>query len=224
MSTSNAWVRFRLDRMEEYYVSFKEKRSIHVEAQFEVPIAPEAIHSLYWTEPIQLHSTSHKKVEDKANQFQWVANIIEIGQPQWAISNGLIHRRDLKFEARMWLDLVCARLIPSQNKTEVPIEVSILMSCIMDHVHINVGELTVEQFKQRDKQQGTSLSYPSHLSMLYVRAAIPLFKPLDKTVRAENVITLATKTDKDSPAMKPTKSIENRTPPPPLASSNTLVA
>ncbi|MCE3049846.1 hypothetical protein HAX54_045927 [Datura stramonium] len=40
----------------------------------------------------------------------------------WAISRGLIHHRDLKFQARMWLDLVCEWLIPSQNKTEVPIE------------------------------------------------------------------------------------------------------
>ncbi|MCD7463278.1 hypothetical protein HAX54_050259, partial [Datura stramonium] len=37
------------------------------------------------TKPIH-HSTFHKKVEDKVNQFQWVANMIAIGQPQWAIS------------------------------------------------------------------------------------------------------------------------------------------
>ncbi|MCE3051847.1 hypothetical protein HAX54_050982 [Datura stramonium] len=36
MSTSNTHILFGLDRMEDYYVSFKEKRSIHVEAQFEV--------------------------------------------------------------------------------------------------------------------------------------------------------------------------------------------
>ncbi|MCD9642484.1 hypothetical protein HAX54_029322, partial [Datura stramonium] len=71
-------------------------------------------------------------------------------QPQWAISRGMIHRRDLKFEARMRLEIVCARLIPSQNTTEVPIEVVILIACIMDHVHINVGEIIADQFKRRD--------------------------------------------------------------------------
>ncbi|MCD9559713.1 hypothetical protein HAX54_017884 [Datura stramonium] len=113
----------------------------------EVPITPEAINSLYWAEPIQPNSTFRRKVDDKANQFQRVANTIAMGQPQWVISRGLIHRRDVKFEARMWLDL----------------------------------------------------------------ASCPLFWPLDKTVWDNSVITLATKTDRDAPAMKRAKSIENRT-------------
>ncbi|MCE0480864.1 hypothetical protein HAX54_038055 [Datura stramonium] len=261
--------------MEEYYIAFKEKRSIHAEAQFEVdtfkkafldiydqigvhdwgsftisvdpyfpellwefyssyrtrqrllkhkdrietlpclplvwvcgqevPITPKAINSLYWVELIQSHSTFSKKVEDKANQFQWVANMIAIGQPQWSISRGLIHHRDLKFEARMWLELVCERLVPSPNTTEVLIDVSILIVCIMDHLHINVGELTVDQFKRRDKQQATTLSYPSLVSMLCVRAACPLFRPLDRTMWDDSVIILATKIDKDTPVMKQTK-------------------
>ncbi|MCD9641388.1 hypothetical protein HAX54_027555 [Datura stramonium] len=91
----------------------------------------------------------------------------------------------------------------------------------MDHVHVYVGEITVDQFKRRAKQQATSLSYPSLVSMLCVRASCPLFWPLDKIVWADSVINLATKTDKDAPAMKRAKSTENRTPPPPSVPSNT---
>ncbi|MCD7465086.1 hypothetical protein HAX54_000533, partial [Datura stramonium] len=57
--------------------------------------------------------------------------------------------------------------------------------------------------------------------MLCVRASCPLFRPLNKTVWANNAITLATKTDKDAPAMKQVKGTENRTPPPPSVPSNT---
>ncbi|MCD9645104.1 hypothetical protein HAX54_033780, partial [Datura stramonium] len=46
-----------------------------------------------------------KRLVDKDNQFAWVASIISEGQPKWAILKGNIHRHDLKFEARMWLDL-----------------------------------------------------------------------------------------------------------------------
>ncbi|MCD7473266.1 hypothetical protein HAX54_015000 [Datura stramonium] len=99
--------------------------------------------------------------------------MIAISQPQWAISRGLIHRRDLKFEARMWLDLVCSWLMPSPNTIEVPIEISIIVACIMDN--------------------------------------------------ADNVITLATKTDKDAPSMKREKCTTRRTPPLPSASSTTLI-
>ncbi|MCE2055884.1 hypothetical protein HAX54_043663 [Datura stramonium] len=81
---------------------------------------------------IYLGSAFRRKVEDKENQFQWVSGIIARDQPHWATSKGMIHRHDLKFEARMWLDLICARIIPSKNTTQVPIEVAILFSCIMD--------------------------------------------------------------------------------------------
>ncbi|MCD9639162.1 hypothetical protein HAX54_023519 [Datura stramonium] len=114
---------------------------------------------------------------------------------------GLIHHGDLKFEVHVWLDFVRASLIPSQNTTEIPIEVSILIACIMDNVHINVGELIADQFKRRAKQQATSLPYPCLISMSCVRDACPLFQPLDRNVRADSVITFSTKIDKDAPAM-----------------------
>ncbi|MCE0481749.1 hypothetical protein HAX54_039744 [Datura stramonium] len=133
----------------------------------------------------------------------------------------MIHQRDLKFEARMWLDLVCARLIPSQNTIEVPIEVSILIICIMDHVHINIGDIIADQFKRRAKQQATSFPYPSLVSMLcgglhafcsghWIRLCMLIVG-----------ITLAIKTDKDVPTMKQAKTTENRTSPPPLAPFST---
>ncbi|MCD7449061.1 hypothetical protein HAX54_048959, partial [Datura stramonium] len=59
------------------------------------------------------------------------------------------------------------------------------------------------------------------MSMLCVRASCPLFRSLHKLVRADGVITLATKTNKDAPTMNQEKGTENRTPPPPSMPSNT---
>ncbi|MCD7466295.1 hypothetical protein HAX54_002865 [Datura stramonium] len=39
------------------------------------------------------------------DQYAWITGIIAEGQPLWAIMKGGIHHQDLKFEARMWLDL-----------------------------------------------------------------------------------------------------------------------
>ncbi|MCD7465346.1 hypothetical protein HAX54_001072, partial [Datura stramonium] len=104
-------VRFGLERMEEYYVAFRERQSIHAEAQFENLVWE--LYSSYKamdpkTQGPHRNITMPTKVKDKANQFQWVANMIAIGQPQWTISRGLIHCPDLKFEACMLLDFVCA--------------------------------------------------------------------------------------------------------------------
>ncbi|MCD9642068.1 hypothetical protein HAX54_028666, partial [Datura stramonium] len=106
-------------------------------------------------------SRVYSACNSRSNQF----TLFGRGDPIMPNIPGLIHRRDLKFEDRIWLDLVCVRLIPSWNTSEVSIEVVVLLACIMDH------------------------------------AACPLFRPLDRTMQADGVITLATKTDKDAPVM-----------------------
>ncbi|MCD9640331.1 hypothetical protein HAX54_025607 [Datura stramonium] len=77
--------------------------------------------------------------------------------------------------AHMWLDLVCSWLMPSQITIEVSIEVAILIACIMDHVHINVGEVITDQFKRRAKQQVKALPFPSPFHL----AVVPTPTPLD---------------------------------------------
>ncbi|MCE3216544.1 hypothetical protein HAX54_006844, partial [Datura stramonium] len=67
----------------------------------------------------------------------------------------MVHRYDLKFEARIWLDLVCAWITPSMNTTQVPIEVAILVDHIMDLTHLNIGEIIVDQLKKKAKKQAT---------------------------------------------------------------------
>ncbi|MCE3215365.1 hypothetical protein HAX54_002094 [Datura stramonium] len=52
----------------------------------------------------------------------------------------------------------------------------------------------------------------------------PLFCPLDRILQANSVITLATKTNKETPVMKQAKYTGNMTPPPPSASTHTAVA
>ncbi|MCE0481886.1 hypothetical protein HAX54_040066 [Datura stramonium] len=68
----------------------------------EVPVTLEAIKSFYWVELIPSHPIFLRmKMDSKAQQFQWVAYIIAHGHPQWALFGGLIHRRDLKYKARI---------------------------------------------------------------------------------------------------------------------------
>ncbi|MCD7455209.1 hypothetical protein HAX54_027421 [Datura stramonium] len=120
--------------------------------------------------------------------------------------------------------LDCKRLMPSLNTSKVPIKVSIFFACIMDHVHINMGEIIANQFKCKAKQQATALAFPNLVCMLCMRATCPMFRPLDRMVQANSVITLATKTDKAAPAMKRAKYTRNMTLPSSLASIHTATA
>ncbi|MCD9560230.1 hypothetical protein HAX54_018733 [Datura stramonium] len=71
-----AHIRFGFDGIEVYYMSFKEKRSIHAETRSEMGVQEvhttlEAINSLDWAEPIKPNLVFRRKVEDKVNQYQW---------------------------------------------------------------------------------------------------------------------------------------------------------
>ncbi|MCE0481885.1 hypothetical protein HAX54_040065 [Datura stramonium] len=91
----------------------------------------------------------------------------------------------------------------------------------MEGVHINVGELIADQFKWKANQQATTLPFPNLVSMLCLRAACPLFRQLDRTVRVDHVITLANKTDEDAQVLKRGKYTESNHLQPTMASSHT---
>ncbi|MCD9560091.1 hypothetical protein HAX54_018533 [Datura stramonium] len=183
--------RKQLMKLEDRTKAFLRLTSVWVQGK-EVKVTLEAINSLYWEEPISPHPILRKKKEDKANQFQWLAHIISQGQPQWAVSKGLI--------------------------IEVPIEVVIFLACIMKHVHINVGEISADQFRLKVKQQATIFPFPSLVSMLCLRAECPLWLSFDKTIKVHGVITLDTKTNKEATMLKRARYLGNMTPPSPVAS------
>ncbi|MCD9641817.1 hypothetical protein HAX54_028262 [Datura stramonium] len=178
-----AHIRFGLARMEEYYVSFKEKRSIHAETQFEVKSFRNDFPDIYY----------------QIDMRNWGPSTIPV---------------DPYFSELVW---------EFYASYKVPIEVAILVSCVMDHTYINVGEIIADQFKRKAKRQATPLLYPNIMSMLYLCASCPLFWPLDKTMKAEGVITLDTRTNKDALASKRPKGIGDMINPPPSMFSSTTI-
>ncbi|MCD9559876.1 hypothetical protein HAX54_018203, partial [Datura stramonium] len=169
--------------MEEYYVAFKEKRSIYAEAQFEVDFFKNAFPDMY--DQIGMRDWGPFTILVKAIASQAQGPHRYITMPTIGLGTGTRG---------------------TYNSREVPIEVVILFACIMDHVHINVEELIEDKFKRRAKQHATSCHFPA------------------STIRADSVITLVTKTNKDAPTMKRAKCTSRKTPPPPSVSSTTSTA
>ncbi|MCE0481204.1 hypothetical protein HAX54_038762 [Datura stramonium] len=46
----------------------------------EVPITPEEIKSIYWADPVNPSRDFKRKLDDKDDQFEWMAEIIALGQ------------------------------------------------------------------------------------------------------------------------------------------------
>ncbi|MCD9645070.1 hypothetical protein HAX54_033723 [Datura stramonium] len=106
------------------------------------------------------------------------------------------------------------RLMPSRNTSEVPIEVVILLACIMKHVCTLMGEIIADQL--REKLNNKPQHFTSFLvSMLCLRVECHLWCSLDKTIQAHGVITLDTKTDKEAQMIKGARYTGHMTPPSP---------
>ncbi|MCD7470589.1 hypothetical protein HAX54_010565 [Datura stramonium] len=57
----------------------------------EVPITPGEINSIYWVDLVHPSQDFKRKLDAKDDQFKWVAEIIIVGQPHWALAKGVIH-------------------------------------------------------------------------------------------------------------------------------------
>ncbi|MCE0482421.1 hypothetical protein HAX54_041190 [Datura stramonium] len=65
-----------------------------------------------------------RRIMAKDDQYAWVSNIVVEGKHLRAVMKGNISLRDLKFTTRMWLNLVCTRLIPFKNTTHISVELA----------------------------------------------------------------------------------------------------
>lgn len=88
-----------------------------------------------------------RKLQPKA-QLQWVSNTIAMDQPSYATMRGKISRHDLKFEVKLWLEFVCAWIMPSKNDQRVH-EVALLIACLMMGVHINYEKILSVKIRRK---------------------------------------------------------------------------
>ncbi|MCE0482532.1 hypothetical protein HAX54_041361 [Datura stramonium] len=219
--------------MEDFHRTFKEKCIIHAKAQFDVEslktVCPNIYHQIamrdwgpftipvdpYFSEILWEFYASYRarqqllKLEDRTEAFPRLTSVWVRGQEVQITPKAI--------NSLYWL-------MPSQNTLEVPIEVAILLACIMKHVNINVGEIIADQFRRKDKQQATTLPFPSLVIMLCLRAECPLWRSLDKTIQVHGVITLDTKTDKEALMIKRARYAGNITPPSPVESPHIATA
>ncbi|MCD9638308.1 hypothetical protein HAX54_022183 [Datura stramonium] len=154
MPTNTPQVRFRLEGMEEFYLAFKEKRVIHAEAQFDIESFKTACPYIY-------HQTGTRDWGPFTIPVDlYLPELVWEFYASYRARQQLMKRRG-RTEAFSCLTSVCLRLMPSMNTSKVPIEVFILLACLMDHVHINVEEIIVDQFKWKAKQQATAFPFPN---------------------------------------------------------------
>ncbi|MCE3214900.1 hypothetical protein HAX54_000236 [Datura stramonium] len=156
--------------MEEYYVAFKEKRSIYAEAQFEVDSLKNSFPDIHDQIRMRDWGPFTIPIDPYFSKLVW-----EFYASYWARKQLLKHKGHI--DTLPCLPSVWVRGL--ENTTEVLIEVAILVACIMDHVHINVGELIADEFKRRAKTPPPPSTYSTTSTTQFHPAVVPAPTPLD---------------------------------------------
>ncbi|MCD9645775.1 hypothetical protein HAX54_034975, partial [Datura stramonium] len=184
--------------MKNYYVQFKEKRSINAEARFEVdsftddfldiydqfqilnwepftmpldPYIPELVWEFYASYREQQYILKHK---DRIDMMPYLSSVLVRGQE--------VHITLDEINSSYWADPVRLsqdfkkKLVDKDDQFDWATEIIVTHKC--------GGDIT-EQFKRKDKKKATSMPYPILISLPCLHANCPLFKPVDKTVKAE---------------------------------------
>lgn len=66
----------------------------------------------------------------------------------WATWGGTIIKKDMTIQAKHWLNFLCSFLIPSKNDTKIAIHKELLVTCIFNHILINLGKIIAEEIKK----------------------------------------------------------------------------
>ncbi|MCE0482122.1 hypothetical protein HAX54_040524 [Datura stramonium] len=130
--------------MEDFYITFKKKCVIHAKSQFDAESFKSACPDIYHRVGMRDWSPFTIPIDPYFSELVWEFYASYRGRQQLMKQEGSTEV-----------------LMPSWNTSDVPIEVAILLACIMEHVHINGGEIIVDQFRRKAKQLATALPFPT---------------------------------------------------------------
>lgn len=85
------------------------------------------------------------------------------------------HSTRLDFEAKLWLDFLCAQLMSSKNDQRLTNESTILIAYLMNGIHINYCEVVAVQMKWKAQKSSLSMSFPILIRKLCAQAGIYYF-------------------------------------------------
>ncbi|XP_060179545.1 uncharacterized protein LOC132609529 isoform X2 [Lycium barbarum] len=98
---------------------------------------------------------------------EWFVTNLHGGKmPKWIANNLKIESSEFTAEARTWLSILCARVLPSKNETEVTLERARIICAVMDGLPVDVGQFIVQEIHEVVMERTKSLFFPSLITYL----------------------------------------------------------
>lgn len=102
---------------------------------------------------------------------QWLIDMLQGGKTSsWSTYGLKVTSTDFTAEARIWLSIICTRVMPSSN--ESTLEKARLIAALIDGFKVNVGEIIVGEIEEVVKERTRSLFFPSLIHRLCKNAGV----------------------------------------------------
>ncbi|KAK4359792.1 hypothetical protein RND71_022021 [Anisodus tanguticus] len=88
-----------------------------------------------------------ERIKNMDDHRVWAASVIAKETPDWIDPPISIHKNTLKNEAKFWLSIICSRVLPSFNDTNIGLEKAIMIACLMSELGINVEEIIQDEIQ-----------------------------------------------------------------------------
>lgn len=82
---------------------------------------------------------------------------------------------DFTVEARIWLTIICSRVSPFINLTNITTMYALMVACLFDNIPLNVGRFVLMEIRHYRNKRGPMILFPSLITDLYWRSGVDAF-------------------------------------------------
>ncbi|KAH0705934.1 hypothetical protein KY285_010455 [Solanum tuberosum] len=82
---------------------------------------------------------------ERETGHEWFVTHLNGGHmPIWIEKNHQINFLEFTTVAKTWISIICSRMIPSSNETDVSLYMTLLICAIMEGIHISFGRIIMQ--------------------------------------------------------------------------------
>nr|XP_033517221.1 uncharacterized protein LOC117281468 [Nicotiana tomentosiformis]XP_033517222.1 uncharacterized protein LOC117281468 [Nicotiana tomentosiformis] len=120
------------------------------------------------------HPLEPVREKDNCNNREWIiSKLYPAGmRGKWANKRKGLKSIDFIAKAKIWPYIICNRVSPCGNVSNVSYTIALIIACILDDIHVNVGHYILQELKKYLLDDSSCLMFPSLIIELCRRADV----------------------------------------------------
>nr|XP_016458816.1 PREDICTED: uncharacterized protein LOC107782444 [Nicotiana tabacum] len=174
--TDSGWICFAPEPIKDNYIVVREFYAKALKIDFHgkvftfikgkrVNFDPKVINA-YFILPNADNEVCRTRARERGSQWL-VEKLHDRVTPTWERFHKGVDFSEFTAEAKTWLSIICARILPSKHESEVMHEKALMITAIMDDLPVNMGHHMVSEIEKACNGRCKSLYFPLLITQFY---------------------------------------------------------